>query len=93
MIDLILNIEPDTHNVARNITLLLVTVFLVIVFIAFTKSKNDKLFGEWFENILILAPRYGFTQVEIDNFEEIFWWDYFCQDLTPAEALEIHLKN
>ena len=93
MIDLLVNIEPHTSHIARNMTILFVTIFLLIIFITYTKAQNDKIFGQWFEQILELAPEHGFTKTQIDDFEEIFWWDYFLQDMTPSEALDFHLKH
>lgn len=90
---IISNIEPHDSNLAQNLTILLIIIVLFIVGIIYTKREHDKKFGLWFKTVLDHAPLYGFTQQEIDEFEELFWWDYFCQDLTAEEAIQEHKKT
>lgn len=76
-----------------NIILLGLTVFLIMCCFIYVKWQHDKQFGKWFGNVLHQAPFYGFTQERIDEFEEIYFWNYFLENKTPEEALKQYLAD
>lgn len=83
----------DSSTIAHDITILLVTAFFIFAIIIYVVCQNNKQFEKWFDEILSLAPAYGFTPNEVENFQEILWWDFYISNLTPKQALEEYLKN
>lgn len=78
---------------AESISILMLIILMIIGCIIYLKREHDKKFGIWFEEVIKLAPVWGFTQKRIDEFEEIFWWDYFCLEMTPEQAIKQYLAD
>lgn len=78
---------------AEGITILLFILFLLGCGVVYLKWQSDKQFGIWFDEVLKQAPSYGFTPERIDDFEEIFWYDYYLRELSAEEAIKQYLAD
>ncbi len=88
-----LTIESYSGNFAQNMTILLIVIVLIIVGIISIKVQHNKLFEKWFKEVLDKAHSHGCTMEEIQKFEEVFWFDYYCLDMTADQAIEQYKKD
>lgn len=78
---------------AEGIAILLTILVLLGVFVVYVKWQNDKKFGIWFAEVLKQAQYFGFTQDQINDFQEIDWWDFYLQELEPEQAIKLYLSQ
>lgn len=76
-----------------DLIVLLIAVFLLMCCFVYWKHEGDKEFEAWFDELLKIAPEYGFTPEEIDRFEEMSFWEFYTLDMVPDEALEMYKKE
>lgn len=77
----------------ETITVLIVIFILLVGFIVYLKWQNDLQFGQWFEKVIALAPERGLTEADIQNMDEIWFWDYFLANHTPEKAMDLYLLD
>lgn len=63
----------------KDITILIVTIILFIVTLAYVRHLHDKEYQIWFEEVEKVAG----AKLDVD-----FFWNFFCCGYTPAEAVE-----
>ncbi len=75
------------------ILILLFTIFLIVIVIISIRKKNDEEFSIWYAEVLDLAPQYGFSEDEIEMMDEIDFYMYYNENMSPKEALKQEKNN
>lgn len=73
---------------ASAIFILMVVIVGLFAFLFNLKTESDLEFQNWFDEVITLASKQGYTQEQIDELEEIDFYVFYMDDCTAEEALQ-----
>ena len=85
--------DASELTMPQNMVILVLIIFLTLgMIIVFLRKNLNQDFEEWFDKVVSLALTAGYDPIEVDDFEEMDFYDEYIEGRTPEQALK-NYKN